>query len=66
MDKVVRYSSLVSTIINALAIIAASIKIMDSNYDIIPEAVISGICIIILCVNLYINVVERRDKDESS
>ena len=66
MDKVVRYSSLVSTIINALAIITASIKIMDSNYDIIPEAVISGICIIILCVNLYINVVERRDKDESS
>ena len=66
MDKVVRYSSLVLIIINALAIITASIKIMDSNYDIIPEAVISGICIIILCVNLYINVVERRDKDESS
>ena len=66
MDKVVRYSSLVSTIINALAIIAASIKIMDSNYDIIPEAVISGICIIILCINLYIINVEYRYKDESS
>ena len=66
MDKVVRYSSLVLIIINALAIITASIKIMDSNYDIIPEAVISGICIIILCINLYIINAERRYKDESS
>ena len=61
MYGILKYISVVVTLINALSIITASIKIMDSNYDIIPEAIISGICIFILIINLFIKIAEQKE-----
>lgn len=54
MNKVVKYSSVVASIIGIIAVVIVGIKLSSNNYDIACESIIIGICLVALFISAVI------------
>ena len=61
MNRVVKYSSVIASIIGIITVIIAGIKIASHNYDVVCEGIVVGICIVVLFISAVIKI-SRQSK----
>ena len=66
MNKVVKYGSVVASIIGIIAVVIAGIKLASNNYDIVCEGIIIGICFVVLFISAVIKIASKQSKQTTS